>query len=142
MTQHPKPITGTPQGRELLATAIECLIALLDLQEPDPDLEPNGDEEPDLGWSDMEARYGSYDVLSKKGLEHEHDGSEPSLGWQNEGSQRALRTSRDDREEQCEDEGAQCEDEGAQDDREPDYDNEVDSWPNPMGPSGPVGARP
>jgi hypothetical protein len=43
-----------------------------------------------------------------------------SLGWQNEGSQRALRTSRDDREEQCEDEGAQCEDEGGEHDgREP-----------------------
>jgi hypothetical protein len=44
-------IAPRPEARELLATAIECLIALLDLQEPDPELEPNGDEEPSLGWT-------------------------------------------------------------------------------------------
>jgi hypothetical protein len=67
------------------------------------------------------------------GREADHDGSEPSLGWQNEGSQRRLRTSRDDCEEQCEDEGAQCEDEGAQDDREPDVDAEPEGLPIPGG---------
>jgi hypothetical protein len=128
----------------------------LDLQEPDPELEPNGDEEPSLGWpnpdgraghasqhrlypeerdgdgepslgwSDMEARYGKYDYLARQGLEEEHDGSEPSLGWQNTGSQTRLYTSRDDCEEQCEDEGAQ-------DDREPDVDVEPEGLPIPGG---------
>jgi hypothetical protein len=45
MPNHPNSSTApAPEARELLATAIECLIALLDLQEPDPDLEPNGGE--------------------------------------------------------------------------------------------------
>jgi hypothetical protein len=55
----------------------------------------------------MEARFGKYGWLSADGAEYEHDGSEPSLGWQNEGSQSRLHVSRDDREEQCEDEGAE-----------------------------------
>jgi hypothetical protein len=62
---------------------------------------------------------------------------EPSLGatlaTNQDRAWGAASGTRDDREEQCEDEGAQ-------DDREPDVDAEADSWPNPMGPE--VGARP
>ena len=106
------PVSNPPIPRAALEHAIEALVALLDALDPDPDLEPNGDEEPSLGWpnpdrragaasqhslcpevrdgdnepslgwSDMEARYGQYDHLARQGLEHEHDGSEPSLGWQ------------------------------------------------------------
>jgi hypothetical protein len=121
-TQSNSSVAPAPEARELLERAIECLIALLDLQEGDPELEEGGDEEatlgwpnadhragaagqvrlypeerdgdnePSLGWGDMESRYGHYDWQSRQGLEEEHDGSEPSLGWQNDGSQRALRT--------------------------------------------------
>jgi hypothetical protein len=122
MTQQMKPITNPPGGRELLATAIECLIALLDLQEPDPELEANGDEEPTLGWT-ADGRIGD-----DRGDERELDTAddEPSLGWQNTGSQTRLHTSRNDCEEQCEDEGAQ-------DDREPDVDVEPEGLPIPGG---------
>jgi len=37
--------------RERIEAAIEALIALLDVSEPDSDLEPQGDEEPSLGWT-------------------------------------------------------------------------------------------
>jgi hypothetical protein len=108
--------------RPLVERVIEALIVLLDSLDPDPDLEPNGDEEPSLG-----------DGGDDRELDEADD--EASLGWQNTGSQKRLHTSPNDCEEQCEDEGVQ-------DDCEPDYDNEVQSWPNPMGPEGPVGARP
>jgi hypothetical protein len=123
-------IAPRPEARELLATAIECLIALLDLQEPDPELEPNGDEEPSLGWT-ADGR----GMNDDRELDKADD--EPSLGatlaTNQDRAWGAASGTRDDREEQCEDEGAQ-------DDREPDVDAEADSWPNPMGPE--VGARP
>jgi hypothetical protein len=96
-------IAPRPEARELLATAIECLIALLDLQEPDPDREPNGDEEPSLGWT-ADGKIGD-DHGDDRELDAADD--EPSLGWQNTGSQTRLHTSRNDCEEQCEDEGAE-----------------------------------
>lgn len=37
--------------RHRIEAAIESLIALLDASEPDPDLEPQGDDEPWLGWT-------------------------------------------------------------------------------------------
>jgi hypothetical protein len=45
----------------------------------------DGDNEPSLGWTDMEARYGRYNEWAGSDREDEHDGSEPSLGWQNRG---------------------------------------------------------
>jgi hypothetical protein len=183
----PPEIPGpASEARELLATAIECLIALLDLQEGDPEKEaslgwPNphrlvdggadqthlypethdGDNEPSLGWT-LDGRPGD-----GAGDERELDeaDSEPSLGWQNEGSQRALRSGRvDDAEPSLASTtcigsfhlaGSDCgwdqslwaegecdEREEEHDGREPDVDAEVDSWPNPMGPEGPVGAKP
>ena len=71
------------------------------------------ENEPSLGWTDMEARYGRYGWLSTSDREDEHDGGEPSLGWQNEGPQGVLHTSRDDREDE-------------HDGGEPDHDNEPD----------------
>jgi hypothetical protein len=69
-------IAPAPEARELLTTAIECLIALLDLQEPDPELEPNGDEEPSLGWT-ADGR-GMNDGGDDRELDKADD--EPSLG--------------------------------------------------------------
>jgi hypothetical protein len=46
----------------------------------------------------MEARSRKYGWLSTSDHEDQHDGREPSLGWQNEGPQGFLQTSRDDRE--------------------------------------------
>lgn len=63
----------------------------------------DGELEPELGWTEMEARFGHY----------ENGDREASLGWQNTGSQARLHVSPDDCEQQCEDEGSQCEDEGA-----------------------------
>ena len=66
----------------------------------------DGDNEPSLGWTVTEARYGRYadegtDVEEQCEDEGaEHDGREPSLGWQNDGSQALLDTSHDDREEE------------------------------------------
>lgn len=83
---------------------IERLLAFLDSIEPDPDLEPtmgvvrdgHGDEceppenEPDLGWTDVESRCGRYanigtvwDVDREAEPEHNEDGGdlEPSLGF-------------------------------------------------------------
>jgi hypothetical protein len=78
-------IAPRPEARELLATAIECLIALLDLQEGDPEKEAT------LGWPNPAP-------LTEGGADQSHlspeaqDGdSEPSLGWQNEGGQTLLR---------------------------------------------------
>lgn len=47
-----------PMQRASLEAKIEELIALLDLLDGDADLEPDNDNEPSLGWSDMESRYG------------------------------------------------------------------------------------
>jgi hypothetical protein len=91
-------IAPRPEARELLATAIECLIALLDLQEPDPELEPNGDEEfdtvdnePSLGatLATNQAEAWGRQSGTKDDREDEHDGREPdedgeaTLGWPN-----------------------------------------------------------
>jgi hypothetical protein len=50
----------------------------------------DGEFEPSLGWTEMEARFGRYSDQPVNDAEEEHDGREPC----------------------CEDEGAQCEDEG------------------------------
>jgi hypothetical protein len=103
MTQQIKPSTASPEGRQLLEQAIECLVALLDLQDGEPDREPS---------------LGSTACTSSLSCPGTWDQSVWAEGERNEC------------EEQCEDEGAQCEDEGAQDDREPDVDNEPD-YPRP-----------
>jgi hypothetical protein len=48
----------------------------------------------------MEVRYGRYSFVGVTDGEKAHDGREPSLGWQNEGPQGFLHTSRDDREDE------------------------------------------
>ena len=136
--------------REDLERTIELLVTLLDHAEPDPDLEPSGDEEPSLGWPIPDPRWGDRTMDMTGGDDREGDTAnrEPSLGWQNEGSQSCLFGQVDDGdnepslgwtdmegrygrygddstrdlEEQCEDEGAQCDDEGVPNDElEPDY---------------------
>src|SRR3569833_2900376 len=62
------------------------LVDLLDAREGDPDFEPNGDDEPSLGFSANNGHNGT-DFSGGQDLEDEHDGREPD----------------------CEDEGAQCE---------------------------------
>ena len=72
------------------------------------------DEEPDLGWTELEARFGRYRAGGDTGYE-------PSLGSNNsinqlkwsKGSTDDLEEEHDGREDCCEDEGAQCDDEGA-----------------------------
>ncbi|SMH36036.1 hypothetical protein [Mesorhizobium australicum] len=75
-------LSVNPRDRLTIATTIERLINLLDVLEPDVDLEEGGDAEPWLGWTDKGPQ------ALAKGVEH------------------------DDREEECEDEGGQCDDEG------------------------------
>jgi hypothetical protein len=101
-------------GRQLLEQAVECLIAFIDMLDPDRDLEDNGDAEPSLGWPIPQEMLGQRlntdaDCRGDFGDDREHDTAddEPSLGWQNEGSQGRLHVSNDDCEEQCEDEGAE-----------------------------------
>jgi hypothetical protein len=104
------------------------LVDLLDASEGDPDLEPDGSDEPSLGIS-------SY--CGQDDLELDTSDSEPWLGATEAGQHlevirrdptgRALETAlsdpldqsrwasnTSDLEEDCEDEGAQCEDEGGQ----------------------------
>lgn len=109
--------------RPMIEGEIERLISILDWLDPDPDIEDEGDFEPTedneplYGWTGMEAAYGRYSLeYNGQGadeLELDEADSEPSLG-----SSHAVRQlhwasgSRDEREEDCEDEGAQCDDEG------------------------------
>ena len=48
-SSRPKRLSANRQ-RNLVAQTIERLLDLLDAIEPDADLEPNGDDEPSLGW--------------------------------------------------------------------------------------------
>ena len=87
--------------RPLLESEIERLIAALDLLDADPDLEPEGNDEPWLGAPDQQS--GSWSGIMALG--------------------------NDDREEECEDEGAQCEDEGNDSgDREPELSGFNCAW--------------
>jgi hypothetical protein len=88
-----------------------------DGREPDCDDEDGGDDEWELGWTDLQARTGRY-VLGP-GWYYASDG-EPSLGsttslnqlhW-SKGKNDDLEDEHDGREDCCEDEGAQCDDEG------------------------------
>jgi hypothetical protein len=79
---------------------------------------PDVDGEPELGWTEREARTGQYPIDPKVGWAVQ-DG-EPSLGSLEAINQtRWSAGNRDDREEQCEDEGAQ-------DEREPDHEDGFD----------------
>jgi hypothetical protein len=42
--------TGNPNTRRSIEDAIERLLAMLDLMDEDPDLEPDSDDEHTLGW--------------------------------------------------------------------------------------------
>ncbi len=81
-------LTIDRRDRAAIVTTIERLINMLDDMEGDPDLEPDADGEPSLGWPDARG-------LSQLGFVE-------------------LRgPPNDDREADCEGEGAQCDDEGA-----------------------------
>lgn len=60
-------------ARASLDDAIEKLIAFRDLMDPDPDLEEEPDREPNMGWTEREARLGKYGKV-------QGDDLEPSLG--------------------------------------------------------------
>jgi hypothetical protein len=73
-----------PHSRATIEQQIEDLISLLDFLDGDPDREANGDDEPSLGWAEMEGRYGVYLVTRSDDLEEQcedegadHDGREP-----------------------------------------------------------------
>lgn len=104
----------TPALRREIEATVERLISILDLFDGDENLEESdtdedgGDEEPSLGWSDMQARYDAYGAGDLHNIalgydreeENEHGGDildephddydqdledggddEPSLGW-------------------------------------------------------------
>lgn len=90
-------MTGEPEFRPtpdlirpMLESAIERLIAILDEISPDPDLEDNGDGEPDedgeplYGWTGMEGSYGryspEYNGQGADELELDDADDEPDLG--------------------------------------------------------------
>jgi hypothetical protein len=73
-------IAPAPEARELLERAIECLVALLDLQDGDPDREEGGDEEATLGWPNADHRAGAAGQVRLYPEERDGD-NEPSLGW-------------------------------------------------------------
>ena len=87
-------------SRPILEAEIERLIGLLDTMDEDPDLEPEGNDEPSLGATERQS-----------------------------GSWKGLSAMCDDREEDSEDEGAQCEDEGNDSgDREPELSGFNCAW--------------
>ncbi|WP_024281210.1 hypothetical protein [Xanthobacter sp. 126] len=73
----------TTDLRACLGAAIEALVDILDRLEPEPDLEPDNDDEPSLGWCNgaPTSRYGGDDDREAED-EHDEDGGdrEPSLG--------------------------------------------------------------
>ena len=88
MTHEPE-LQPTPDlVRPMLESAIERLIAILDVIDPDPDLEDGGDAEPDedgepiLGWTGMQAAYGRYGThdIDADGCELDEADAEPELG--------------------------------------------------------------
>lgn len=93
MPKHPLAANATPLPedhppiflRSRVEGAIAALIDLVDSLDPDPDLEPDNDDEPSLGWCDgkCEGRYGDTDEReADAGDECEIDADqEPSLGW-------------------------------------------------------------
>ena len=88
-------MTAIPTPREAIERAIEALVVLLDAFEPDPDLEPAGDEE-DGHEADLEPSLGGGGTWTDAGLQYdlEEDRSdyepdadaEPSLGWTTSGA--------------------------------------------------------
>jgi hypothetical protein len=121
-----------------LEDEIERLIDMLDTIDPDPDLEPSlgdtpycrnpatvdlegdsADDEADLGWTEMEARFGRYALGSDQLQPSNDEFSLGSLGAINQerwsaGRADDLEHDHDGREPCCEDEGAQWDDEGFQ----------------------------
>jgi hypothetical protein len=126
----PPEIPAGAIPRAVVERAVEALIVLLDVLDPDPDLESNGDD-PSLGWTADGKGMG--DGLDDRELDTADD--ELSLGWQNEGSQRGLRTSREDREDECDDEGV------PNDELEPDYRRPPKNYmqPEDLGPGNSLG---
>lgn len=91
----------SPAQREVIESEIERLIGILDTIDPDPDLEPNlglsgypccadvnaidlegdgADDEPSLGWTEMEARFGRHPDVLGNDTELDTSDDEPSLG--------------------------------------------------------------
>ena len=61
------PITNPQSARQLLEQAVESLVAFIDLLDADPDNEPS------LGWTEMEARFAKYGLRSRSDLEDENE---------------------------------------------------------------------
>jgi hypothetical protein len=124
----------TPKDREKIESTVESLIAILDEEDGDCDLEPsladNGgygiptghdlehdpaDDEPELGWTadgnQERALRGMLQAQEFNHRESEHDGREPSLGsvegWSGVDQTHWASGDRTDREMECEDEGAE-----------------------------------
>lgn len=119
-------LTLDRRDRTSIATTIERLINLLDTMEPDPDLEPthgwNGDGRGTVGLNEQAHDDDERELLSEG--EGDWDELEPTMGWQNVGSQGHLEaTYNDECEDVSEDEGAciqsQPHDEMDEGDREP-----------------------
>jgi hypothetical protein len=89
----------TPKDREKIESTVESLIAILDEEDGDCDLEPSlcggpctddreadtADDEPELGWTgDINQERAQRGLILAGDFNHsesEHDGREPSLGW-------------------------------------------------------------
>ena len=121
MADSPNTTTMTEIPRQIVEAEIERLIGLLDVLDPDPDLESTSDEEPWLG--------------APAGIHANGHGT----NWEGLNSQghHDREDDGDDREEVSEDEGAQCDDEcEIHGDAEPDYHGEGTG--NQQGPCSPI----
>jgi len=63
---------GLPLNRARIERIIDNLVALLDATDPDPDLEPTGDDEPYLGWPNNAAGGMGSDVTDREWDDSEH----------------------------------------------------------------------
>jgi hypothetical protein len=103
-----------------------------------PSIGGDDGEEVELGWTELEARFGRYRAWSDNGYEPSlgSNGAINQLKW-SKGTTDDREDEHDGREDCCEDEGAQCDDEGEiHGDAEPDYHGEGTG--NHQGPRSPV----
>jgi hypothetical protein len=76
------------RDRASIATTIERLIGMLDDMDPDPDLEDNGDLEPNIGWVSGDRPARAFHDCEERELDgsDDEDGAddEPTMGWSND----------------------------------------------------------
>lgn len=65
----------TPALRREIEATVEHLIAILDRFDGDENVEDAGDNEPSLGWTEMEARFPHYHPGDDREEENEHGGN-------------------------------------------------------------------